>query len=493
MKKKSFLVLSSSFLVFGMVQRPAVNGLDATIGVQEIQIQVTPTQALHELFEAVKLNGHGLYTKKTTIGLNETAVNEMSACFHCNETANKRTTYYAPNKLLLASEDGSIPEGSGSYQYADGEVKRAAALANTNEENMWSNLSELESVGQLEATSLESYYVTVDTFLADGYFNSWSKDDSTGVYYYDLNDQDKSKNEQGEYNCKMWNDFLYFCAPMLYRKSGNYLSAKSLTVTSKYDADGVRYLCLDMYLANGDSGKLNQSYLAEARLYNGNTVFQEDLSIGYFLVNEDGSKIKFDADPNDTSHVMIKDINMNKGAAFKVWDTNGNYHGAASQNFRHNLSASVNASNGFVDENDNYVIPETGVYDLYVNFNNEGTYNDVWVSDKSAKTYYLTINWTDGEGVNYDQLWARYYKDNVELSNDNSKPSLIYSHQNPENQKVYKVTIPGEANQIEFCYHKWSGPYVTTSRTALSSEYNAFYFLDWNNGSPTLATWNYVA
>ena len=72
--KKSFLLFSASLLLAGSIgggKILATNANEPTVG-EEIQA----------LF-ADYLNADG-YTKKTTIGLNTAAVEEMSACFHCN-------------------------------------------------------------------------------------------------------------------------------------------------------------------------------------------------------------------------------------------------------------------------------------------------------------------------------------------------------------------------------------------------------------------------
>ena len=88
-------------------------------------------------------------------------------------------------------------------------------------------------------------------------------------------------------------------------------------------------------------------------------------------------------------------------------------------------------------------------------------------------------------------MWARYYNGSNEITTDESKPGMIYSHQNEYNQAVYKVTIPGEANKIQFCYNKTTGEYVVSSITDIPADKNAFYFDNWNDGSPTMGTWNY--
>lgn len=486
MKKKSILLFSSFFVVFGLVQPKSFFSVGAE------NPEPTTAEKLHDLFASFKGKGD-FYTKKTTIALNDDAVNEMSTCFHCNETASKRTTYYTRNKLLLALEDGSIPEGSGSYQYVDGEVKRAAALAGSDEFNMWTNLSEPVSVGHINATKLEDYYKTLDTFLVDGYFDNWNENND--VYYYDLTNEDKTKNEEFIYNCPVWNDFLYFCAPMIYMNSGKYLSAKSLTVTTKYDNNGILYLCLDMYLADGDSYKLNQPYLAEARIYKGNNIFQENLDKAFFLFNSTShAKTKMESDPDNNKHLMLKNVDMTKGDAVKVWDTLNNYHGV-SQNVEHNLSIDINADTGFKDAEDNYVIPEDGKYDFYIDFNDDGSYKKLYVEDKSAMTIYVSDGgWSDIDG---SRMWARYFDANdVEITTDSTKPRFVDSHKNEYDQQVHKITIPGEAKYIQICYNKTDNDYVITKKLEIKyEEYNGFYFDQWNGGGDniTFGTWNYPA
>ena len=148
--KKSFLLFSASLLLAGSIgggKVLATNADELTVG-EQIQ------NVIAEYID------NGCYTKKTTIGLNDNAVSDLSACFHCSQTAKKRTTYYRPNQLLLAAEDGTIPAGSGSYIYIadDHEVKRSSALDGTTEENMWTNLSAPESVGHTEANGKILHY-----------------------------------------------------------------------------------------------------------------------------------------------------------------------------------------------------------------------------------------------------------------------------------------------------------------------------------------------
>ena len=128
---------------------------------------------------------------------------------------------------------------------------------------------------------------------------------------------------------------------------------------------------------------------------------------------------------------------------------------------------------------------------IYINFNNEGAYNDVWVSDKSAQEYFLSLNWADIDG---GKLWARYYDANNEITTLATKVAMIYSHQNDLSQAVYKLTIPGEATRIQFCYNKTnSTDFVMSQVTDIPADKNAFYFDDWNNGTPILGFWNYAA
>ena len=472
--KKSFLLLSTSLLLAGSIGGSkvfAANANEPTVG-EEIQTLI-----------ADFLNS-GYYTKKTTIGLNDASVQDLNACFHCGQNALKRTTYYKPGQLLLAAEDGTIPEGSGSYVYvaADHEVKRSAALAGSTEDNMWDNLSEPVSVGQTEANGLENYYITLNTFMSAGYFDGWGKNGD--VYYYDLSNEEKQKKEGTDiYNCDIWNEFLYFCAPMLYQNSGYYFSAKSLTITTKYDNNAEKYLCLDMYLEDWEKeGKLSQDYLTEARIYKGNKVFAECLDKAFYLVSGD-DKIKFNADPDNNTHIMINNVSMSKGTAVKVWDTNGNYYGST-RGMEHNLSIGVNKDTGLVDDSDNYVIPEDGKYDFYVDFNNDGSYKKLYVNDKNAMTLYIDSgNWAD---IDSKKLWCRYYdKDSNELTSDWHKPNAVYSHDNSNGYCVCKIVVPSEAKYLQICYNKadWAGgTYVVTGLQEIKyPEYNTFRFDQWND------------
>ena len=328
--------------------------------------------------------------------------------------------------------------------------------------------------------------------MSANYFDGWGKNGN--LYYYDLSNEEKAKDEVTHiYNCDIWNEFLYFCAPMLYKNSGYYFSAKSLTITEKYDNNAEKYLCLDMYLEDWEKeGKLSENYLAEARIYKGNRVFAESLDKAFYLYNSTtGEKMKMQSDPDNNKHLMLKNVEMTKGDAVKVWDTENNYHGA-SQNIEHNLSIGPN-----IDEQDNYVIPESGKFDLYVDFNDDGSYKKLYVDDLSAMTIYVS----DGEWSDIDEkrMWARYYSadsEEAEITTDKNKPAFVDSHINEYNQKVHKITIPGEAKYIQICYNKTDNAYVVTKRLEINyEEYNGFYFDQWNGGNEniTFGTWNYPA
>jgi hypothetical protein len=478
--KKSFLLFSTSLLVAGSIGGGKVFAANANAPTVGEQIQTLIGEYI----------GDGRYTKKTTIGLNDASVADLSACFHANQTAKKRTTYYKPDQLLLAAEDGTIPAGSGSYVYdsVDHEVKRSSALDGTTEENMWDNLSEPVSVGHTEANGLEKYYITLSTFMSATYFDGWGHNGD--VYYYDLSNDDKTKNnETGIYNCDIWNEFLYFCAPMLYQNSGYYFSAKSLTITEKYDNNAEKYLCLDMYLEDWEKeGKLSENYLAEARIYKGNRVFAENLDKAFYLVSGE-NKIKFNVDPDNNTHLMIRNETMTKGTAVKVWDTFGNYYGK-SRGMDHVFSVEANANTGFVDDADNYIIPENGQYDFYVDFNDDGSYRQLYIYDLECMFLYIDSGqWAD---INGDRMWCRYYdKDRVEITTDQYKPYAESYGFNADGHCIDLIVVPGEAKYLQICYHKadWSdgGAYVETDLQEIKyPEYNTFVFDQWNSGGHTI-------
>ena len=436
--KKSFLLFSISLLIVGSIgggKALAANANEPIPG-EEIQALITNIKGVD-----------GLYTKKTTIALNAAAVNEMSACFHCNETASERTTYYKPGQLLLAAADGTIPTGSGSYLYADGEVKRAAALGGTVESNMWENLSEPANVGQSPATKLEDFYVTLDTFLSEGYFNSWSKDGNSNVFYYDLSNEDKTKNENHIYNCKMWNDFLYFCAPMLYKESGQYLSAKSLTITEKHDFNNNAYLSFTMYLIESErEGKLKggYDYLAEARVYQGNTVFEEQFYPSYYLLGENVIG-EFSVDhTSQNKELVLKDVQLAKGTAVKIREGEDTYHGV-SQGYAHNLTVSINEANGLKDSQDNYIIPEAGLYDFYVKFNDNGSFKELYISDKSARTVYVEDKWSKGGAA------LHYWGDDVIGTDWDKCPSGFWAGKRND-LDMWGFVIPGATEKVIIRY-----------------------------------------
>ena len=189
MKKITLLVLGAALASGIALPASTLSAAHAT----------TPADDLKALVQSY-IGDDGLYTKKTTIGLNDAAKAEMFEYFHAGLTEAKRTTYYAPNKLLLAAEDGSIPTGSGSYQFVaeDSKVHRYGALEGSDESTMWTNLNSGYVAYPDEVTKLEDKFVTLNTFVSDGYFAEWGHDDSNGIYYYDLKDGEIVDNRLGK-------------------------------------------------------------------------------------------------------------------------------------------------------------------------------------------------------------------------------------------------------------------------------------------------------
>ena len=471
--KKSFLLFSVTVLLAGSIvgggKVLAVQANEPTIS-EQIQALITNIKGVD-----------GLYTKKTTIALNAATVTEMSACFHCNQTASERTTYYKPGQLLLASADGTIPTGSGSYVYADGEVKRAAALEGSTEANMWSNLSEASSVGHNNATKLEDYYVTLDTFLADGYFNGWGE--NNGVYYYDLTAEDKTKDADSVYNCRVWNDFLYFCAPMLYKNSGQYLSAKSLTLMEKHDFNNNPYLSMTMYLIDEEkAGKLKggYDYLAEARVYQGNHIFEEQFYPSYYLYGSDVIG-EFGVDhTSQNKEVVLKNVQLTKGDAVKIREGADSYHGV-SQGYYHNLSSGINENTGFKDANDNYVIPETGLYDFYVKFNDNGTFKELYINDQSARTLYVQ------DTRNLGGVTIHYWGDNILGAVWDYDPIGVFTGKYDSGHGMFRFVIPGATEKIIIRYDGQQSDDITLDNL------NNTYWIGGNGGEKPVGnpyTWS---
>lgn len=391
------------------------------------------------------LAADGLYTKKTTIGLNEAAKEEHVEYFHASLVQAKRTTYYAPNKLLLAAEDGSIPVGSGSYYFdsADSKVHRAGALEGSDESNMWSNLDAGYVAYKDEVTKLEDKFVTLNTFLADNYFSAWGYND--GTYYYDLTAGDKEKDAEGAYKCAMWNDFLAFCAPMLYAKSGNYLSAKSLTISEAYDTNGNSYLMMSMYLDDADAGKLEQSYLAQARIYKGNSIFQEDFTKSFFVMRGAERLGKMLWEDESKKELVLKNVALEKGDAIKLWSTDNQWHGV-SAGFEHNLTVGISKNTKLVDDQDNYLACEAANFDFYAKFDDDWNYTGTYAHDQSAKNIYLQDTWDKGG------IGMHYWGANIIGTEWDYTPWGVNTYKKDSGHDMYRFVVPGATENIIIKY-----------------------------------------
>lgn len=264
--KKVLFFLCSAFAVLGLVAIPA-----------RLEVANATTEEDIQTLLSNYIGGDGIYTKKTTIGLNSEARSELSH-FHCELNQAKRTTYYNGQKLLLAEEDGTVLENSGSYVFNTDKVERRHATEDMTDTIDFGNLSEPDFV-QGTATKLEDYYVTLNTFMEEGYFADWSVD-ANGTFFYKLTEAEKDVDKDGKYVSKMWNDFLAFCAPMFYPNATYIAGIDSLSISESVDANGTSYLKLSMWLDDVECGKLDEPYFAEARIYTGNTIFEEELLNG---------------------------------------------------------------------------------------------------------------------------------------------------------------------------------------------------------------------
>lgn len=482
--KKSLILFSTSLLLSSFLLPSTLKEVKA--------VKLAPSEAIHDLIEGYKDTGS--YTKKTTIGLNSSAIEDMQDCFHSNLTAAKRTTYYAPNKLLLANADGTVSAGSGSYVFdaENSEVKRGAATEDINDiGKLWSKISDPVSVGHTGATKLEDFYVTLDTFLATDYFANWNYDENEDYYYYKLTEADKAKDDNGVYASGMWGDFLNFCAPMLYAKSGRHFSADSLRIQTGYTNGVGTYLQMTMYLDDIDSGKLDDNqYLAEARVYQGNSIFEEKDEVGYILGDDSGQGYEFDKDPENSKHLVLKNMSYKKGNIIRVYTTKFTFI-EANKDFKHNLSLGISKETGFADNSGQYIIPEDGIYDFYVDFNDDGSFKQVYVMDRSAKTLYVEKTWGD---INGNKMFIQYATSGELSSSNNMQVQMTYSHMAGTNndKETYKVTIPGNTTGFRFCYNKTDDAqtWVKGSIQTLG-ENNAYYFSDWNDGTPTMGSYTY--
>lgn len=210
----------------------------------------------------------GIYTKKSNIYLNSSSTAELAKYFH-GDVAKDRTTYYNGEYLLMGDIDGTFNTINSGYRTSGSDVKHFT----------YQNGNVVDDY-TVKDTTLHKMYVTMNKFKTSNYLDSsWVNGEHTVTGISDT----------------YLSDFLAFTAPCLtdYVLSSNYLIAKGmkLTISESTNKFG-SYLALRIYTTNTDSGKVvSNSLLSEARIYKGNTLFDEGSNVEPSPINTTIAKL----------------------------------------------------------------------------------------------------------------------------------------------------------------------------------------------------------
>lgn len=227
----------------------------------------------------------GTYTKKSNIYVNDTVEDlELASVFHkpSNEAPvyKDRTTYYTPNALLMGDYDGGFEDINSGYR-------------NGTDGHMWhysiNSSDEVIDDWKVNNTTIQKFYVTLDKMLEENYFEGWSYSDGVATYTVGNNQDEFVK------------DFLAFTAPclepvVLSSTYSNYFDIDKLEIAGETGYNG-KYLALRIYIDPTNVGTVSNKdcILSEARIYEGNKLFDEDLRNVKINAGE-GGKIECDVD-----------------------------------------------------------------------------------------------------------------------------------------------------------------------------------------------------
>ena len=441
-------------------------------GTKEVKAEQVPVKTqLQNLFNEY-IGESGLYTKKTTICFNEDAMKEMGQYFHANQVAPKRTTYYDTKnqRLLMAGADGILDPSFGGYMWSEGSVSRFHTKEDSTLANMYSNI-ETDFV-QGEFDSLSEAYVTLEKFSVDNYFEGWNHEDTYGTYYFDVTNDERE-------TCEAYKDFLGFAAPMLTPNfSTEYIHIKSLVINQLRDSDDTPYLSLKIYLNSVDEDKLTgecgQGAMCEARVYKEHKIFEEDLSVGYFLKGTVGGKAmseKMTKDPDDENQYFVKGLELAKDDLLTIYSTDGQWH----DTYEHRWANSV-AKGG--DYGTDYKVLYADSYDIYYKIN-EGK---SWITAADKDKLYLRPNadWKkDGAKMAAWLFDGGDQADKMVFMNDCGDG--LYSVDVGVYKKINFVRLDGSASVASWD-SKWN-----QSGDIVVNEYaeNCYANTDWNNWTAT--------
>lgn len=150
-----------------------------------------------------------------------------------------------------------------------------------------------------------------------------------------------------------------------------------------------------MYLDESESGKLaeGKSYFAQARIYKGNSVFEENFKVASVTVTRgqeaDSLKMTYN---EDEKQFELKNVPLQIGDKIKVYDFERGWQTA----YSHDIS---NFTAVKTDDYSNYVVMYAGNYDFYYKPSDGKTYI---VCPETLTVYFAKPNnWTDWTGTFY--------------------------------------------------------------------------------------------
>ena len=203
----------------------------------------------------------GVYTKKSNIYLNGDAESEIKRYFHGNVDKD-RTTYYNGDYLLMANYDGTFASLDSNNNPIDG-INSGYYTSGVDMRHFVYNNGIIDTY-TVKNTSLHEFFVTLNKMNTTTYFDSTWVD---GIHEVSGKDD------------KYLADFLAFAAPCLTDLvlTSNYLTSNGmkLEVVEGSNEFG-NYLAFKLYVSSDNTGAvINGELLSEARVYKGNTVFDE--------------------------------------------------------------------------------------------------------------------------------------------------------------------------------------------------------------------------
>ena len=213
-----------------------------------VDLNKSATSELKTLFDTY--TGDKTYTKKSTINLNSSSLEEVAKYFHAGIASLQRTTYYKDNSLLMTDYDGTLTNiNSGYGTDSNGNLTHFKIDSNGNQVIDYT----------VDATGgMEGYFTTPYDFTATNYFDSnWVYEYGVG-YSYTLSSTSASN--------KYLQNFLDAAAPLLLSNiySSNYVQIEKLVIKENNNS-----LILQIVVSSTNSGVLanlvtDQYVLAES-------------------------------------------------------------------------------------------------------------------------------------------------------------------------------------------------------------------------------------